>query len=88
MKGVDVLANYRNIETIYLHVDVENKAACSLYEKAGYEILDVNDSVYKEFTTSLNLHDGATKGRKHHLLCKKISKHQTWLSTAALGFEL
>ena len=88
MKGVDALAEYRNIETIYLHVDVQNDAACALYQKVGYEILDVNDSVYKEFTTSLNLHDGATKGRNHHLMCKNITKHQTWLSTAALGFEL
>ena len=59
-------------------MDVENTAACSLYKQAGYEILDSKNEMYAQFTTKLNLHDGATKGRRHHLLHKKITEKQTW----------
>lgn len=79
LKAVDRLAKIRNIETVYLHVDVENTPALKLYKKNGYEVLDSKDPIYNEFTTRLNLHDGATKGRNHFLLHKKITKHQTWL---------
>jgi ribosomal protein S18 acetylase RimI-like enzyme len=78
MKGLDKIAMMQNIETVYLHVDVTNTAALRLYEKAGYEILDTENPIFKQFTTKLNLHDGATKGRTHHLLHKRISNLQTW----------
>ena len=34
--------------------------------------------MYSQFTTKLNLHDGATKGRSHYLMQKKLTKDQTW----------
>ena len=61
-----------------------NAAACKLYKKAGYEILDSQNPIYAEFTTKLNLHDGATKGRVHHLMHKKVTDHQTWLESDSL----
>ena len=83
---------------MYLHVDVENTPALKLYQKNGYEVLDSKDPTYNEFTTRLNLHDGATKGRNHYLLHKRISRHQTWIeveslphkhmSTGVLGFHI
>eukprot|EP00555_Chaetoceros_dichaeta_P009436 CAMPEP_0198266960 /NCGR_PEP_ID=MMETSP1447-20131203/30898_1 /TAXON_ID=420782 /ORGANISM="Chaetoceros dichaeta, Strain CCMP1751" /LENGTH=547 /DNA_ID=CAMNT_0043957295 /DNA_START=109 /DNA_END=1748 /DNA_ORIENTATION=- len=79
LKAVDQLAKLKEMETIYLHVDVENAAACELYKKAGYKILDSTNHIYAEFTTVLNLHDGATKGRKHYLLHKIMTENQTWL---------
>jgi len=100
LKGVDELAAIRNVETVYLHVDITNTAACKLYKKAGYEIVDSQNPIYAEFTTKLNLHDGATKGRVHHLMHKKITNHQTWLELdsseseslgrigGTLGFEI
>eukprot|EP00559_Dactyliosolen_fragilissimus_P007938 CAMPEP_0184868276 /NCGR_PEP_ID=MMETSP0580-20130426/29814_1 /TAXON_ID=1118495 /ORGANISM="Dactyliosolen fragilissimus" /LENGTH=617 /DNA_ID=CAMNT_0027369061 /DNA_START=488 /DNA_END=2341 /DNA_ORIENTATION=- len=103
LKGVDELAAFRNVESIYLHVDVTNHIACKMYENGGYKILDKSVPIYKEFTTSLNLHDGATKGRIHHLLYKDVSIDSTWLDIeqkspehtskgksekGSLGFEL
>ena len=79
MKGVDKVAALRNVETIYLHVDRENLAACSMYEKCGYHYLDKRESIYAQFTASLNLHDGAMHGRKHHLMCKNVKGKTTWL---------
>lgn len=84
LQGIDELAKRRNVETVYLHVDVSNTAACELYEKGGYEILDSNDPIYNEFTTQLNLHDGATKGRNHYMLQKRMTKQQTWLGCESL----
>lgn len=78
------MARVRKIETVYLHVDVVNTAACKLYEKGGYDILDYDDPIYNEFTTQLNLHDGATKGRNHYMLQKKITKQQTWFEPELL----
>jgi hypothetical protein len=49
-----------------------------MYKRAGYERVNPDDLVYFEFTKSLNLHDGATKGRSHFLMCKHISE-PTWL---------
>ena len=69
----------RKVETLYLHVDVENKGAISLYEKAGYQVVDNSEPMFLEFTTKLNLHDGATKGRNHLLLYKDLVKRPTWL---------
>jgi hypothetical protein len=34
--------------------------------------------MYREFTRTLNLHDGATRGRNHYLLVKHL-KQVTWL---------
>jgi len=82
---------------VYLHVDVTNIAACSLYQQAGYEIVDPIDSIYAQFTKILNLHDGATKGRKHHLMAKTFTKNQTWYelphvssiyNRGTLGFDI
>ncbi len=77
MEAVDKLAASRNIETIYLHVDVTNTGAVNLYKKAGYRQLENDNPIFLEFTTKLNLHDGATKGRNHYLLCKDL-KQPTW----------
>lgn len=79
MEAVDALAEIRNVETIYLHVDVTNEAAVGLYERAGYRKLKSKNTVYLEFTTKLNLHDGATKGRNHYLMAKDLRK-PTWLT--------
>ena len=46
------------------------KAARAMYEGAGYRILDGTDPVHAQFTASLNLHDGATHGRRHYLMAK------------------
>jgi len=83
--GIDKLARIRNVETVYLHVDVENSSALKLYQKSGYEILDSQNPIYYEFTAKLNLHDGATKGRSHYLLHKKITRHQTWIESESLS---
>ncbi len=70
----------RYVETIYLHVDVKNIPAINLYRRAGFEVLDShNNPMYAEFTRRLNLHDGATRGRNHYLMHKKVSRKQTWL---------
>ena len=98
MEAVEKLGKIRGAETIYLHVDVTNYAALVMYEKAGFDKVTSLDPMYYEFTKSLNLHDGATKGRKHFLLQKHL-KAPTWLpykipvahehvSTGALGFEV
>lgn len=97
LQGIDKLARIRNVETVYLHVDVENSPALKLYQKSGYEVLDSKNPIYNEFTTKLNLHDGATKGRNHYLLHKKITRHQTWIEPESysksckkgtLGFDI
>ena len=70
-QGVDIVASQMGVETIYLHVDATNEIATTLYEKAGYSRAkphEYND----EFTRSLNLHDGATKGRCHYLMFKHV----------------
>jgi len=79
MKAIDSLAAIREVETIYLHVDVANLGAVNLYKRAGYTILEYDNPVYLEFTTKLNLHDGATKGRNHYLMSKDLRK-PTWLN--------
>lgn len=79
LKGVDEVAVLRNVETIYLHVDVTNKAACAMYEKCGYHYLDKRLPIYAQFTASLNLHDGATHGRSHYLMGKNLVGRTTWL---------
>ena len=61
------------IETIYLHMDVSNDIAGTLYKKAGYR--RAKSHVYHDnFTRSLNLHDGAIQGRCHDLMFKQIHK--------------
>ena len=74
VQGVDKLATLRNVESLYLHVDVTNSEAIGLYEKAGYSRVNQSIPMYHDFTRSLNLQDGATKGRKHLLLCKHVGK--------------
>lgn len=87
LQAIDVLAKTRGIESLYLHVDVENESAIALYENAGYRKVDASsDPMFLEFTTKLNLHDGATKGRNHYLLCKDM-KNPTWLSDPAFQKE-
>jgi ribosomal protein S18 acetylase RimI-like enzyme len=78
MEAIEKVAKIRDAETIYLHVDVTNVGALRLYEKAGFEKLPKENHVFKEFTTKLNLHDGATKGRNHYLMSKDL-KNPTWL---------
>lgn len=72
----------RNVESLYLHVDVLNFGALELYRKAGYRKVHHADPMFAEFTTSLNLHDGATKGRRHYLLYKNLIRNPTWLPEA------
>ncbi|KAL3827102.1 hypothetical protein ACHAXA_002337 [Cyclostephanos tholiformis] len=79
MRAVDKVAVLRNVETIYLHVDVTNRAACAMYEKCGYHYLDKREPIYAQFTASLNLHDGAHHGRTHYLMCKNLIERTTWL---------
>ena len=77
-------------------MDVTNYAALELYRRAGYERVLEDDLMYYEFTKSLNLHDGATKGRNHFLMQKHLLE-PTWLpkedarffvNTGTLGFEI
>ena len=71
LQGVDKLAHIRKVESLYLHVDVTNEAAINLYTKAGYVKAEPTPSNL-QFTRSLNLHDGATNGRNHYLMCKHL----------------
>lgn len=80
MEAIDNLANAREIETIYLHVDVTNKGAVNLYKQAGYKQLEYDNPIFLEFTTKLNLHDGATKGRNHYLMSKDL-RAPTWFES-------
>jgi len=84
LEGVDELAAIRGVETLYLHVDVTNFAALRLYDRAGYQQVDSQDPIFGEFTTKLNLHDGATRGRNHYLLFKDLTSNPTWINTAAV----
>ena len=102
MAAILSLAQKRCIETLYLHCDVENHGALKLYEKSGYRQVLSDDPMYSEFTKSLNLHPGATKGREHFLLYKNVVSEPTWLKeahqesqyspttklTGVLGFEI
>lgn len=101
MDAVEFYATSRGVETIYLHVDVDNKAARALYEKAGYKCVNgEEDPMYLEFTTSLNLHPGATKGRNHYLMFKNLVSEPVWFEpkeskvheevkvTGTLGFDI
>lgn len=95
--AMDTLASQKGIETLFLHVDVSNHVAMTLYEKCGYQLADSQDPIYREFTTSLNLQPGATRGRTHHLLYKNI-RVPTWVEgqrheeetrlMGSLGFEI
>ncbi|KAG7361097.1 N-terminal acetyltransferase [Nitzschia inconspicua] len=78
MEAIEKVAKNRDAETIYLHVDITNLGALTLYEKAGFKKLPGDNLIFKEFTTKLNLHDGATKGRRHFLMSKDL-KSPTWL---------
>jgi len=78
MEAIDNLAKTRQIETIYLHVDVTNEGAVNLYKRAGYRQLEADNPMFLEFTTKLNLHDGATKGRNHYLMCRDLTRSPTW----------
>jgi ribosomal protein S18 acetylase RimI-like enzyme len=97
--AIDALARDRGIESIYLHVDVCNHGAIRLYEKNGYRKVVSDLPMYMEFTTSLNLHPGATKGRSHFLMCRNLTSEPTWLTDSCtknskrklvgtLGFEI
>jgi GNAT superfamily N-acetyltransferase len=77
MQAVDKIAALRKVETVYLHVDTENRGAIQLYTDAGYKILPKDNLLFSEFTRKLNLHDGFTKGRNHHLLSKDLLQ-PTW----------
>lgn len=57
---------------------MKNEAALSLYQTSGYSRVDQTDEMYREFTKTLNLHDGATRGRTHYLLVKHL-RAATWL---------
>lgn len=79
MKGAEEVAALRGIESIYLHVDVNNHAAIAMYEDAGYFKLDKRRPIYAQFTCALNLHDGALMGRCHYLMCKHLTEKTTWI---------
>jgi ribosomal protein S18 acetylase RimI-like enzyme len=87
----------RGVETLFLHVDTTNFGALSLYQRAGYSVVPPSEPMYLEFTRSLNLHDGATKGRNHYLLMKDLLRptwlpdclmHQKEARTGTLGFDV
>ena len=84
MDSIFSLAQTRCAETLYLHCDVQNYGALRLYENAGYRKLLSDDPMYREFTKSLNLHPGATKGREHFLLYKNVVSEPTWLEDTAV----
>lgn len=93
-QSIDKMASIRGVETLYLHVEVTNSQALSLYEKAGFEKLTNDDRMYSEFTKSLGLQDGAMKGRCHYLMYKNVQQ-PTWISNdmgvsqrGTLGIEL
>jgi ribosomal protein S18 acetylase RimI-like enzyme len=93
LQAADALGKLRGVETLYLHVDTMNLAALRLYEKAGYRAAwdgrdPERDSVFAEFTRSLNLHPGATQGRDHFLLCKDLVPNPTWLSDEAVKYKV
>ena len=87
MDAIDTLALTRTVETVYLHVDVTNLGAINLYEAAGYRKLESDNPLYLEFTTKLNLHDGATKGRNHYLMAKDV-REPTWFNLQEEQFQL
>lgn len=96
VQSIDQLARMRDVETLYLHVDTNNYGALSLYRRSGYTQVADEDTKYQEFTRSLNLHDGATKGRSHYLLQKDLMA-PTWVldrnvdlssQKGSLGFEI
>jgi len=101
LQAIDEIADKGSAETLYLHVDVANAGAIELYKKAGYRQVLSDDPMYMEFTTSLNLHPGATKGRDHFLFYKNLVPEPTWLPpdltitvenktelVGSLGFEI
>lgn len=67
------------VESLYLHVDVANRHAIQLYEKAGFFQVPSQETMFSEFTAVLNLQPGATQGREHYLLCKNLVAHPVWL---------
>lgn len=81
LKAIDAVAKKRSIETLYLHVDVSNSGAIRLYKKAGYKRV-ANAPMFQEFTKSLNLHPGATKGRDHFLFFKNLVPSPVWLDSS------
>ena len=97
LDAMDAIARQKEVETLYLHVDVSNFGAMGLYEKCGYKRTNEHDPIFQEFTTSLNLHPGATRGRTHYLLYKNL-RVPTWLEerscsdetrvVGSLGFEI
>lgn len=93
MRSIDDLAKIRGVETLYLHVDVGNYKALNLYERAGFERTPAENQIFQDFTRSLNLHDGAMKGKNHYLMYKDILS-PTWLpgqnenQRGALGIEV
>lgn len=85
LRAIDILAERRGVETMYLHVDVENQGALKMYEKVGYHKVLSTDAMFLEFTTSLNLHPGATRGREHFLLYKNLKAEPIWLDDREEG---
>lgn len=84
LNTISSFARNEGFETLYLHCDVENEGALKLYEKAGFQKIITDDPMYYEFTKSLNLQPGATKGREHYLLYKNVTSGQTWLNDTRL----
>ena len=87
MDAVELLAREAQAETLYLHVDVLNRAAIGLYEKTGYRRVESDDSMYYDFTKSLNLHPGAVNGKNHFLYHKNIVAEPTWLSSDEISLS-
>jgi ribosomal protein S18 acetylase RimI-like enzyme len=86
LRAIDIWAEQQlnenddgSIESMYLHVDVSNRNAIQMYERAGYYKVLSNDPMYTEFTSLLNLQPGATHGREHYLLCKNLISQPIWL---------
>lgn len=96
LQAIKLYGKRNGVETLYLHVDVLNQAALALYQQAGFCCVDETQAMFKEFTTLLNLHPGATKGRNHHLMSCDLTTSPTWFEesesdsrhSAPLGFEV
>jgi ribosomal protein S18 acetylase RimI-like enzyme len=85
LRAIDIWAEQQlnenddgSIESMYLHVDVSNRNAIQMYERAGYYKVLSNDPMFTEFTSLLNLQPGATHGREHYLLCKNLISQPIW----------
>lgn len=78
------LAYSRNVEALYLHVEIDNVAAISLYRNDGFEIIDTRKRAYFEFTRKLTTNNG---GRLYYLMEKNLKSNQSYYSENNLNHK-